>query len=221
MRAPQRAADWLVFVRRPEVPMIRAVLFDADGVIQSSPSFVAMVADFVPAARRVAFAKAIFDAEQPCLTGDADFGERLSGVLAEWQLDSSYDDFVRVFHDIQIDQSVLRQVASVRGLGVMCCIASNQQSYRAKYMSTVLGYEKCFDREFYSHTLRVAKPDKEYFRNILNELSLSADQVLFIDDSIPNVEAASNVGLKSEHFPSNSGGERMGALLRQHGLRVA
>lgn len=201
--------------------MIRAVLFDADGVFQSSPKFLAMVAAFVPDQRRTAFAQAIFDAEQPCLTGAANFGERLSVVLAEWKLESSFDAFVQVFHDIQIDEGVLRHVETIRDSGVMCCIASNQQSFRAKHMSSVLGYAKCFDREFYSHSIGVAKPDPQYFRLILAELSFPPDQILFIDDSIPNVRAASEFGLHSEHFPSNAGGERMGALLQQYGLQVA
>lgn len=201
--------------------MIRAVLFDADGVVQSSPKFLAMVAAFVPDERRATFAQAIFDAEQPCLTGEAHFRERLFTVLAEWKLESSSDAFMRVFHDIQIDQGVLHLVESIRKSGIKCCIASNQQSYRATHMSAVLGYAKCFDREFYSHAIGAAKPDPEYFRSILSALSLPGDQVLFIDDSLPNVLAASQVGLQSEHFPSNSGSDCMGTLLRQHGLRVA
>ncbi len=201
--------------------MIRAVLFDADGVLQSSPKFLAMVAAFVPEQRRKGFAQAIFDAEQPCLTGDADFGERLYVVLAEWNLESSLDAFMQVFHDIHVDLNVLRHVESIRSSGVMCCVASNQQSFRAKHMSSVLGYVDCFDREFYSHAIGAAKPDPRYFRYILSALSLPPDQILFIDDSIPNVRAASEVGLRGEHFPSNSGGERMGALLKQYGLHVA
>ena len=201
--------------------MIRAVLFDADGVLQSSPKFLAMVAAFVPEQQRSAFAQAIFDAEQPCLTGNADFGERLYLVLAEWKLESSFDAFVQVFHDIQIEEDVLRHVEAIRNSGVMCCVASNQQSFRAKHMSSVMGYAKTFDREFYSYAIGVAKPDPQYFRLILAALSLTPDQVLFIDDSIPNVRAASEVGLRSEHFPSNSGGVRMGALLQQYGLQVA
>jgi putative hydrolase of the HAD superfamily len=201
--------------------MIRAVLFDADGVLQSSPTFLAMVAAFVHEERRSDFAKAIFDAEQPCLRGQGDFRENLSNVLAEWRLESSYDALMGVYHDIHIDQTVLRHVSALRSLGVACCIASNQQPYRANHMSTVLGYASHFDREFYSYALGVAKPEARYFQSILASLSVPVDQVLFIDDSIPNVLAASEAGIKSEHFPSNSGGERMAALLRQHGMQVA
>ena len=219
--APACGRRLACFVRRTGVPMIRAVLLDADGVVQSSPKFLAMVAEFVPEERRPEFIQAIFDAERPCLTGDADFRDTLATVLADWKLESFHEAFMRVFHDIQIDQGVLRQVETIRKLGVMCCLASNQQSYRAKHMSVVLGYKRLFDREFYSHLIRVAKPDTQYFRSILGSLALPASQVLFIDDSMPNVLAASNAGLQSEHFPSNSGSQHLGALLRQHGLQVA
>ena len=63
--------------------MIRAVLFEADDVLQSSPNFLAMVAGLVPEQHQAAFGQAIFDAEQPCLTGEADFGERMLAVLRQ------------------------------------------------------------------------------------------------------------------------------------------
>ena len=201
--------------------MIRAVLLDADGVLQSCPNFSFSVAALVPEKRCAAFAQALFDAEQPCLCGEADFGEALATVLANWKMETSFNDLMRAWNEIQTDEAVLRIVASVRRLGVTCCIASNQQSYRAKHMSELLGYAKHFDREFYSCAIRVAKPDVQYFREILGALSLRPDELLFIDDSLPNVRAASEVGLCSEHFPSNAGGAKLRELLHKYGLQVA
>jgi putative hydrolase of the HAD superfamily len=200
--------------------MIRAVLLDADGVLQSSRRFPEMVASFVSPEQREAFTQELLEAERPCLSGQADFGKRLTAMLIEWKLENSYDALMSVYHDIELDHGVIEHVESIRNLGVMCCIASNQQASWASHMSAVLRYARRFDREFYSHSLGVAKPDKRYFLRILADLELPANEVLFIDDSMPNVVAAAEVGLRSVHFPSNSGGYAMRTILRQQGLQI-
>lgn len=198
--------------------MIRAILFDADGVLQRSPRFPALIAEFVPPENRREFAQAIFDAEQPCLRGTANFRDNLIALLARWNLESHVDAVVDVFHDIEPDEGVLECVATVRGCGVLCAVASNQQASRAHYMSTQLGYRQRFDHEFYSHAVGAVKPEAEYFLTILSVLQLPAYEVLFIDDSLPNVEAARKVGITSEHFPSSAGHDHLRRLLTRYDL---
>ncbi|MGB8367567.1 MAG: HAD-IA family hydrolase [Candidatus Babeliales bacterium] len=46
----------------------------------------------------------------------------------------------------------------------------------------------------------IKKPNKEYFLNYLYDYNLNADQVIFIDDKIANVQAARAVGMHAIHF---------------------
>lgn len=52
----------------------------------------------------------------------------------------------------------------------------------------------------YSHRLRCAKPDPEIFRQTLEMLEASPEDVLFVDDLAENVAAARNIGIQAFQF---------------------
>jgi HAD superfamily hydrolase (TIGR01509 family) len=53
-----------------------------------------------------------------------------------------------------------------------------------------------FQRTYYSHTMRLRKPDAESFQYILKENQLKGEETLFVDDALINVEGAEKAGLK-------------------------
>jgi HAD superfamily hydrolase (TIGR01509 family) len=57
-----------------------------------------------------------------------------------------------------------------------------------------------FERAYYSHQLRMRKPDKEPFEHILRENNLIAGETLFVDDALVNVEGAMAAGLVGLHL---------------------
>ena len=59
-----------------------------------------------------------------------------------------------------------------------------------------------FDDIIVSGEVGVMKPDREIFEFTLRKIGLHADQCLFIDDSQPNVDAASALGFQAIHFRS-------------------
>lgn len=52
----------------------------------------------------------------------------------------------------------------------------------------------------YSHEVGVKKPDERIYRVTLDRLGLRPDEVVFVDDVAPNIEAASAIGLHTVHF---------------------
>lgn len=57
-----------------------------------------------------------------------------------------------------------------------------------------------FDRSYYSHLVGLRKPGKEIFQLILDENDLRPEHTLFIDDTLPNVEAAKELGIQTIHL---------------------
>ncbi len=57
-----------------------------------------------------------------------------------------------------------------------------------------------FERAYYSHLMKMRKPDAEIFIQVLNENNLQADESLFMDDNIDNIEGARKVGIKTSHI---------------------
>ncbi|HEY1709609.1 MAG TPA: HAD-IA family hydrolase [Rhizomicrobium sp.] len=204
---------------------IDVVLFDADGVFQRPP------ADFLQRLAHTALGNPeldgmpllsdIFDAEHAALAGQADFAVTLVPVLQKWNAVCDVQAMLEHWHAIDTDHSVLALVSELRRSGVVCAVASNQQSYRAAHMSATLGYAKAFDHEFYSCHLGHAKPAEDYFHAIVRIGGFDPAHTLFLDDREANVKAARSAGLNAEHFvlgEIGSGAEALRALLQPYGV---
>ena len=205
---------------------IEAVLFDADGVLQHQAvtlhSLLTGVLSLPPGEIEERYQE-VWDAEAPMLTGQGDFVETMSGLLEKWGRPGHVDTFVRASKDIRTDEAIVSIIRELRRAGILCCLASNQMKYRARYMSESLGYSSLFDREFYSCDIGHKKPDSAYFLAILAALELSPERVLFIDDNETNVAAALDLGMNAAAFqpgPEVEPASLMRRILSEHGLEV-
>jgi epoxide hydrolase-like predicted phosphatase len=63
-------------------------------------------------------------------------------------------------------------------------------------------FDSLFIKAYYSQNLGLRKPYPESFQAILDEQGLQANETLFIDDTIKNVEAAQELGLQTIHLKS-------------------
>lgn len=54
---------------------------------------------------------------------------------------------------------------------------------------------KFFDQTFYSHLMKMRKPEIKIFKQVLKETGINPDESLFIDDNKENVEKAIEAGL--------------------------
>ncbi|MBO0931317.1 HAD family hydrolase [Fibrella aquatilis] len=59
--------------------------------------------------------------------------------------------------------------------------------------------ETLFERVFYSHDLKMAKPSPGIFQHVLREASLAAEETAFFDDNAGNIEAAAALGIQAVH----------------------
>ncbi|MBV8254756.1 MAG: HAD family phosphatase [Chitinophaga sp.] len=57
-----------------------------------------------------------------------------------------------------------------------------------------------FDKAYYSHEMGLRKPGTEIYEVVLQENGLKAGETVFIDDTLPNIEAAKKVGLHTIHL---------------------
>lgn len=57
-----------------------------------------------------------------------------------------------------------------------------------------------FNKCYYSHEIGYRKPEKEAYQIIIDENDLQPAQTLFIDDTLPNVEAAKELGIQTIHL---------------------
>jgi HAD superfamily hydrolase (TIGR01509 family) len=60
-------------------------------------------------------------------------------------------------------------------------------------------FNKIFNKAYYSHEIGIRKPDAAVFNFILNDSNLKAEETLFVDDALSNIEAAQNVDIQTYH----------------------
>ena len=60
--------------------------------------------------------------------------------------------------------------------------------------------DEFFLKTYYSHIIKERKPYVETYKNVLNNAGIKAEETLFIDDSIKNVEGAALAGLHVYHL---------------------
>lgn len=125
---------------------IRAVLLDADGVIQ------------LPRPTWRASLQALY--------------------LRKWRSNVPVEDALRTWTQIEPAADILALVRALRCSGVTVSLATNQQAYRANFMTSTLGYAEHFDHLLYSCELGHSKPSAEYFSSALARVMIDPAQVL-------------------------------------------
>ncbi|MBV1877673.1 MAG: HAD-IA family hydrolase [Pseudomonadales bacterium] len=201
---------------------IKAVLFDADGVIQQMPKdWMSRVETLLAnRAKAEAFMDEAFAAEKPCLTGDGDFLATITDLLRRWDKAFSLDEILKVWTHIECSQEMLSLISQLRKNGIVVGLATNQQAFRADYMKHELAYQDKFDALFISCELGVAKPDLTFFQRISESLQIPANQILFFDDRQDNVLSARESGMQAEVFDLKHGVSEMFGFLKKHGINI-
>jgi len=215
-RMVRGASDYLNSRNPPLDVPVRAVLFDADGVLQLPRS--GWLQDFTRLGG-ASFVIDAFAAEVACLSGGDDLRPRLQALLEAAGTGGTVEQVFDVWHDIVVDSEALALVGRLRGAGLIVGLATNQQNYRGSHMRDVLEMDAHFDRVFYSYEVGHAKPSRDYFEHAVAELGVPAGQVVFVDDAPGNVRAARAAGLRGALHRSVNGAAGLAEELAALGAR--
>lgn len=64
-------------------------------------------------------------------------------------------------------------------------------------------FKEVFHKAYFSHLVKMRKPNSEIFEFVLKENNLTKEETLFIDDSVQHIEGARTVGLSAHHLQKN------------------
>lgn len=79
-------------------------------------------------------------------------------------------------------------------------VLSNTNIIHYQYFTKLDSWEpKLFDGVYFSHQLKMRKPDKSIFELVLSENNLKAKETFFVDDTYENIEAANKLGIYGHH----------------------
>lgn len=84
------------------------------------------------------------------------------------------------------------------------CLLSNTNSIHLKCFNRLFtkqtgkpSLDAYFSKSWYSNEVGLRKPEREIFNFVLQDENLNADETLFIDDTLINIDAAQKLGFKT------------------------
>ncbi len=85
-------------------------------------------------------------------------------------------------------------------------LLSNTNSIHEKHFNRMVshctphcGLEPLFDKTYYSHQIGMRKPDLEIYGHVLEDNKIQAQETLFLDDNLGNLNAAKQLGINTYH----------------------
>ncbi|CAM3816862.1 glucose-1-phosphatase [Xenorhabdus thuongxuanensis] len=135
---------------------------------------------------------------------DTEFAERMCD---EMEVSLSFKQFAEGWNTIFIGvrQEVIELMNKLRAQGHRVVVLSNTNRLHIDYCS--VHYPEIAvsaDFLYLSHELRMRKPNLDIFNYVLAAEGVTADQAIFFDDLLENVEAAKKSGINVIHVADRS-----------------
>ncbi|GGA97535.1 haloacid dehalogenase [Brucella endophytica] len=136
------------------------------------------------------------------IVGRAPMAERLAAALTKIAPRVHCEDLISYWFekDSQLDSVLLNDIAACRDSGLRIYFATNQEHMRAAYLMEGLGLSRYVDGIFYSGSMGCRKPQRNFYRAVEIRMDLNRSEILLIDDTLANVEAAREAGWTAVHW---------------------
>ena len=119
-----------------------------------------------------------------------------------FDLDLNLDEFISIWNSpFQPNHDIFPVIQKLEE-GHLLAVGSNTDPLHFSYLHHHVETLQRFDNFFLSYEIGVLKPDPRFFHTILDELDISPEECVFIDDRNDNVKSARNLGFTALHFQS-------------------
>lgn len=118
----------------------------------------------------------------------------------------SVDELLRCFEVVReslVDfPKSIELIGEMKTAGIPLYVLSNMSVVNAVYLRT-RPYFDLFDGIVISAEEKLIKPDTALFQVVTDRYQLDASNMVFIDDSLPNIKAAESIGMHGVHFKAS------------------
>jgi putative hydrolase of the HAD superfamily len=127
----------------------------------------------------------------------ADFQAEVRAIIRFSGTDA---DFIAAWEDIFTENEPM--VALVRQLHgrLPLYLLSNTSDIHVDFIFRRFPFFRLFDDAVYSYLVRASKPEPEIYEIARRQFNVTPSETLFIDDLLPNVQAARAAGFNAHHY---------------------
>jgi putative hydrolase of the HAD superfamily len=140
-----------------------------------------------------------------CLKGEADLKDELSKVLLEWKWHGTVGELVDYWikDDSKPNIELIEILNELSKNEINVFIVTQQEKNRARQLKSYLGKKLNYSGFYSTHEIHYLKPDTQFYLECLKRTENKANEALFIDDDIRNINSAKEVGLNTILYEDN------------------
>ncbi|MFN0187851.1 MAG: HAD family hydrolase [Bacteroidia bacterium] len=191
-------------------PQIKNIIFDLGGVIinlstQNTVDEFAKLAGISQEEvnQRMIQSQEFHDYEKG-LISDSSFRTHVCGMLGKIASDVEIDRcWNAMLLDIPIER--IRLLERLKN-NYRIFLLSNTNEIHLKCFSSIVNHvtgnaslDSYFEKAYYSHHMKMRKPDAEIYDFVLTENKLNPSQTIFLDDNLTNLKGAEQCGINTFH----------------------
>ncbi|AUX95287.1 glucose-1-phosphatase [Mixta gaviniae] len=123
-------------------------------------------------------------------------------LCAELDIALSYEQFAAGWQAVFVGvrPEVIALMQQLRGRGERVVILSNTNRLHCDHWpSQYPEVQQAADKLYLSQEMGMRKPEARIYQRVLTEEGFSADQAIFFDDNLDNIEAARQLGITAVH----------------------
>jgi len=180
--------------------MLKAVIFDFDGVLFNSASYYIKTRDLFFKEHRIKFTKK--EHKENLATTTKDFikyvnkKNNLSIKLSEY-IEGKNKIFYSFLDKIKPNPGIVSLLKTLKKNNIKIVLSSSNERDTILFFLNRFNLLEYFDLIFTSENIKKHKPDKEAFYKPLIFLKLSANECIGIEDSLQGIVSINKAGLKS------------------------
>jgi len=182
--------------------MIKAVIFDYDGVVKKSQKLSLDIVDLYKISveeyeKFIPQLKPIIEKFDKDLIGEEKFWMEFSDAMGKIVPKKCGEKAKKMYKDkFVFFPEVIELIEKLKSEGFRLSILSNMFPYQAEVIKEINGCS-LFDDVFFSCERGFTKPDLKFYELVIREMNVKPQECLFIDDKEENLFPAEKLGMKT------------------------